>query len=137
MAKRIWVERTSDTTFEAHSSTGASITFGYGDDLFDPGDLVKIAAAGCAVSSSRFPVDHTIGSDAPLSADIDAAYDRDEDRFTDFSENITVDASGSDLSDADAETLAKRVRAYIEKQCTVAHTYRQATPVTISVTVKR
>ena len=102
-----------------------------------PGDLVKIAAAGCAVSSSRFPVDHTIGSDAPLSADIDAAYDKDEDRFTDFSENITVDASGSDLSDADAETLAKRVRAYIEKQCTVAHTYRQATPVTISVTVKR
>ena len=51
MGKRLWVERNKDGSWDAFSDDGAHIKFGKGRGVFTPGDLMKIALAGCAASS--------------------------------------------------------------------------------------
>ena len=52
MGKRLWVERNKDGSWDAFSDDGAHIKFGKGRGVFTPGDLMKIALAGCAALSS-------------------------------------------------------------------------------------
>ena len=54
MGKRLWVERNKDGSWDAFSDDGAHIKFGKGRGVFTPGDLMKIALAGCAALSSQF-----------------------------------------------------------------------------------
>ena len=56
MGKRLWVERNKDGSWDAFSEDGAHIKFGKGRGQFTPGDLMKIALAGCAALSSQFAV---------------------------------------------------------------------------------
>ena len=48
MGKRLWVERNKDGSWDAFGEDGAHIKFGKGRGQFTPGDLMKIALAGCA-----------------------------------------------------------------------------------------
>ncbi|MFR6069699.1 MAG: OsmC family peroxiredoxin, partial [Bifidobacterium adolescentis] len=54
MGKRLWVERNKDGSWDAFSEDGAHIKFGKGRGQFTPGDLMKVALAGCAALSSQF-----------------------------------------------------------------------------------
>lgn len=60
MGKRLWVERNKDGSWDAFSEDGAHIKFGKGRGQFTPGDLMKVALAGCAALSSQFAVEHTL-----------------------------------------------------------------------------
>ena len=51
MGKRLWVERNKDGAWDAFGEDGAHIKFGKGRGQFTPGDLMKIALAGCAALS--------------------------------------------------------------------------------------
>ena len=51
MGKRLWVERNKDGSWDAFSDDGAHIKFGKGRGQFTPGDLMKVALAGCAALS--------------------------------------------------------------------------------------
>ena len=55
MSKRIWVERNKDGSWDAFSDDGAHIKFGKGRGVFTPGDLMKIALAGCAATAPMTP----------------------------------------------------------------------------------
>ena len=62
MGKRLWVERNKDGSWDAFGEDGAHIKFGKGRGQFTPGDLMKIALAGCAaLSSQSIAVEHTLG----------------------------------------------------------------------------
>lgn len=61
MGKRLWVERNKDGSWDAFGEDGAHIKFGKGRGQFTPGDLMKIALAGCAALSSQFAIEHTLG----------------------------------------------------------------------------
>lgn len=137
MAERtLWVDRQDDGTFVAHSSDGARLVFGHGEGMFNPGDLAKIAVAACGELSSASPVERALGKNKGAKITVTGDYDDTNDRYNSFSEQVEVDASKAGMSDEDAAKLAKRVERHIEADCTVAHTYRQATPVDISVIVK-
>ena len=56
MGKRLWVERNKDGSWDAFGEDGAHIKFGKGRGQFTPGDLMKIALAGCAALSSQFAI---------------------------------------------------------------------------------
>ena len=118
MGKRLWVERNKDGSWDAFSDDGAHIKFGKDRGQFTPGDLMKVALAGCAALSSQFAVAHTLGDGKGAKIVVD------------------VDATDAGLSDEDAEKLADRVSRHIEKGCTVKHTYVEPTPVRMNVTVK-
>ena len=59
MGKRLWVERNKDGSWDAFGEDGAHIKFGKGRGQFTPGDLMKIALAGCAALSSQFAIEHS------------------------------------------------------------------------------
>ena len=122
MGKRLWVERNKDGSWDAFGEDGAHIKFGKGRGQFTPGDLMKIALAGCAALSSQFAVEHTLGEGKGAKIVVDGTYD--------------ADATDAGLSDEDAAKLKERVTRHIDKGCTVKHTYVEKTPVRMDVTIK-
>ena len=137
MGKRLWVERNKDGSWDAFSDDGAHIKFGKGRGVFTPGDLMKIALAGCAALSSQFAIEHTLGDGKGATIVVDGTYDADSDAYINFNEQVVVDATDAKLSEEDADKLKERVTRHIEKGCTVKHTYVQETPVRMDVTVRR
>ena len=137
MGKRLWVERNKDGSWDAFSDDGAHIKFGKGRGVFTPGDLMKIAMAGCAALSSQFAIEHTLGDGKGARIVVDGTYDADSDAYINFNEQVVVDATDAKLSEEDANKLKERVTRHIEKGCTVKHTYVQETPVRMDVTVRR
>ena len=137
MGKRLWVERNKDGSWDAFSDDGAHIKFGKGRGVFTPGDLMKIALAGCAALSSQFAIEHTLGDGKGARIVVDGTYDADSDAYINFNEQVVVDATDAKLSEEDANKLKDRVTRHIEKGCTVKHTYVQVTPVRMDVTVRR
>lgn len=137
MGKRLWVERNKDGSWDAFSDDGAHIKFGKGRGVFTPGDLMKIALAGCAALSSQFAIEHTLGDGKGARIVMDGTYDADSDAYINFNEQVVVDATDAKLSEEDANKLKERVTRHIEKGCTVKHTYVQETPVRMDVTVRR
>lgn len=137
MGKRLWVERNKDGSWDAFSDDGAHIKFGKGRGVFTPGDLMKIALAGCAALSSQFAIEHTLGDGKGARIVVDGTYDADSDAYIKFNEQVVVDATDAKLSEEDANKLKERVTRHIEKGCTVKHTYVQETPVRMDVTVRR
>lgn len=136
MGKRLWVERNKDGSWDAFSDDGAHIKFGKGRGVFTPGDLMKIALAGCAALSSQFAIEHTLGDGKGAKIVVDGTYDADSDAYINFNEQIVVDTTDAKLSEEDANKLKERVTRHIEKGCTVKHTYVQETPVRMDVTVR-
>ena len=136
MGKRLWVERNKDGSWDAFSEDGAHIKFGKGRGQFTPGDLMKIALAGCAALSSQFAVEHTLGEGKGAKIVVDGTYDADNDSYINFNETLMIDATDADLSPEDVEKLKKRVRAHVDKGCTVKHTYEQVTPVRMDIEVR-
>ena len=137
MGKRLWVERNKDGSWDAFSDDGAHIKFGKGRGVFTPGDLMKIARAGCAALSSQFAIEHTLGDGKGARIVVDGTYDADSDAYINFNEQVVVDVTDAKLSEEDADKLKERVTRHIEKGCTVKHTYVQETPVRMDVTVRR
>ncbi len=137
MGKRLWVERNKDGSWDAFSDDGAHIKFGKGRGVFTPGDLMKIALAGCAALSSQFAIEHTLGDGKGAKIVVDGTYDADSDAYINFNEQVVVDATDAKLSEEDANKLKERVTRHIEKGCTVKHTYVQETPVRMDVTIRR
>lgn len=136
MGKRLWVERNKDGSWDAFSDDSAHIKFGKGRGVFTPGDLMKIALAGCAALSSQFAIEHTLGDGKGAKIVVDGTYDADSDAYINFNEQVVVDATDAKLSEEDANKLKERVTRHIEKGCTVKHTYVQETPVRMDVTVR-
>lgn len=115
---------------------GAHIKFGKDRGQFTPGDLMKVALAGCAALSSQFAIEHTLGEGKGAKIVVDGTYDPENDAYTGFEEQVVIDASDAGLSEEDADKLKERVTRHIDKGCTVKHTYVQETPVRMNVTVK-
>ena len=137
MGKKLWVERNKDGSWDAFSEDGAHLKFGKGRGLFTPGDLAKVALAACSALSSRFAVEQALGEGRGAKISVDGVYDKDHDAYTDFTEHVDVDASDANLTDEDAAKLKERINRHIDKSCTVRHTYEQATPVTVDVTIEQ
>lgn len=136
MGKRLWVEKNKDGSWDAFSEDGAHIKFGKGAGVFTPGDLMKIALAGCAALSSEFAVSHALGEGKGARVVVDGTYDADNDSYINFNEQVVVDAIDAGLTDEDAAKLKERITRHIDKGCTVKHTYEQVTPVRMDVTIR-
>ncbi|MUH59948.1 OsmC family protein [Bifidobacterium canis] len=136
MSKRIWVERNKDGSWDAFSDEGAHIKFGKDRGQFSPGDLMKVALAGCAALSSQFAVENTVGEGKGAKVVVDGTYDADNDAYINFNETLMVDAGDANLTPEEVEKLKKRIKAHVDKGCTVKHTYEQVTPVRMDIEVR-
>lgn len=119
-APALFLERQGTRQYVARNARGGEVLVGDGPGRFSPGDLLKIALAGCnAMSCDRRLLDR-LGEDFAQVVGVSGAYDKEADRFDSFQVELVQDLSG--LSDEDRETLVRRAEAAIDRNCTIGHT---------------
>jgi len=130
---KLTVERTGKHEFLGRNDRGAAVRLGRtgAADAFTPGELLQIAAAGCAAITVEEFVTRRAGADAPILATVDherAAGVREYERLT-----VTLRA---DLSFLDDEMRARVVRAMhtsVQRECTVSRTVERGAPVELII----
>jgi len=130
----LWVERTGVRRYTGRSSRGAEVLVGSetDDGVFTPGELLKIALAGCSGLSSDEPLRRRLGDDYQAVIRVSGPADREQERYPLLDENLEIDLSG--LSEADIERLLIVVNRAIDQACTVGRTLKAGTTVSFDVT---
>ncbi len=130
----LWVERTGIRRYTGRSSRGAEVLIGSATDdgVFTPGELLKIALAGCSGLSSDQPLRRRLGDDYPAVIRVSGDADRDAERYPLLAERLEIDLSG--LSAEEKERLLLVVNRAIDQACTVGRTLKSGTEVTLEIT---
>ena len=130
----LWVERTGIRRFTGRSSRGAEVLIGSASDdgVFTPGELLKIALAGCSGLSSDEPLRRRLGDDYQAVIRVSGPADREQERYPLLEENLEIDLSG--LSESEIERLVIVVNRAIDQVCTVGRTLKAGATVTFDVT---
>jgi len=134
---RLWVERTGARRYVGHNSRGATVEIGdisY-DDAFTPGELLKVALAGCSGLSADNAVARRLGDDVAVTIDVEGLADDDEDRYPQLTERFTVDLSGLDPDQR--ERLLTVMHRAIDQHCTVGRTLKAGAEIELTVVGER
>jgi uncharacterized OsmC-like protein len=134
---RLWVERTGTRRYVGHSSRGARVEIGdisY-DEAFTPGELLKIALAGCSGLSADAAMARRLGDDVDVTIEVGGLSDEAEDRYPALAERLVVDLSGLE-PDARDRLLTVMHRA-IDQHCTVGRTLQAGAQVELTVVGER
>jgi uncharacterized OsmC-like protein len=129
----LWVERTGVRRYTGRSSRGAEVLIGSVTDegVFTPGELMKIALAGCAGLSSDQPLRRRLGDEYPAVIRVSGDADRDQERYPQLAEKLEVDLSG--LSEEDKQRLLVVVTRAIDQVCTVGRTLKSGAEITFDI----
>lgn len=128
-----WAERTGTRVFTGRNSRGAVVKIGPSDAgaVFTPGELLKVALAGCAGMSADFPLARRLGPDFAATVRVSGLSDEVEDRYTDLEEELVVDLAG--IEGAALERLLTVVHRAVDEHCTVARTLSAGVSVQLTV----
>jgi len=129
----LWVERTGIRRFTGRSDRGAEVLIGSvtDDGVFTPGELLKIALAGCSGLSSDEPLRRRLGDEFPAVIRVSGDADREQERYPALRETLEIDLSG--LSEQEKERLLVVVNRAIDQVCTVGRTLKAGTEITFEV----
>lgn len=129
----LWVERTGVRRYTGRSSRGAEVFIGSEDveGVFTPGELLKIALAGCSGLSSDQPLRRRLGDDYPATIRVSGQADREQERYPLLEESLELDLSG--LSADDLTRLLTVVERAVDQVCTVGRTLKSGTKVNFEV----
>jgi uncharacterized OsmC-like protein len=129
----LWVERTGIRRYTGRSSRGAEVLIGSETDegVFTPGELLKIALAGCSGLSSDQPLRRRLGDDYPAVIRVSGPADRDEERYPRRAETLEGDLSG--LSAEETVRLLLVVNRAIDLVCTVGRTLKAGAEISFEV----
>ena len=129
----LWVERTGIRRYTGCSDRGAQVLIGSVTDegVFTPGELLKIALAGCSGLSSDEPLRRRLGDDYPAVIRVSGDADREQERYPALRESLEIDLSG--LSAQEKERLLLVVSRAIDHVCTVGRTLKAGTEITLDV----
>ncbi len=129
----LWVERTGIRRYTGRSDRGAEVLIGSvtDDGVFTPGELMKIALAGCSGLSSDEPLRRRLGDDYPAVIRVSGDADREQERYPALRETLEIDLSG--LSQQERERLLVVVGRAIDQVCTVGRTLKSGTEITFEV----
>lgn len=129
----LWVERTGIRRYTGRSDRGAEVLIGSvtDDGVFTPGELMKIALAGCSGLSSDEPLRRRLGDDYPAVIRVCGDADREQERYPALKETLEIDLSR--LTDQEKERLLIVVNRAIDQVCTVGRTLKSGTEITFEV----
>ncbi|MFI2753257.1 OsmC family protein [Cellulomonas sp. P22] len=133
----LWVERTGRRTYTGRSSRGAEVKIGpvEAGAVFTPGELLKIALAGCTGMSADSALAHRLGDDVAVEVHVAGPSDPDEDRYPVLTERLVVDLSS--LDPAQRERLLTVVHRAVDGHCTVGRTLTHGATVELTVEGER
>ena len=101
------------------------------EGVFTPGELLKIALAGCSGLSSDQPLRRRLGDDYPATIRVSGPADREQERYPLLEESLELDLSG--LSADDLTRLLTVVERAVDQVCTVGRTLKTGTKVNFEV----
>ncbi|KAA0112310.1 OsmC family protein [Mycolicibacterium sp. P1-5] len=129
----LWVERTGIRRYTGRSSRGAQVLIGSETEegVFTPGELLKIALAGCSGLSSDQPLRRRLGDEYSAVIRVSGAADREQERYPLLEEKLEIDLSG--MSAEEVERLVVVVSRAIDQVCTVGRTLKSGTEVRFEV----
>ena len=129
----LWVERTGVRRYTGRSSRGAEVFIGSEDveGVFTPGELLKIALAGCSGLSSDQPLRRRLGDDYEATVRVSGQADREQERYPLLEESLELDLSG--LPADDLTRLLTVVERAVDQVCTVGRTLKTGTKVNFEV----
>ncbi len=129
----LWVERTGNRTYLGRNGRGAEVAIGplENDGSFSPGELLKVALAGCTGLTADTVLARRLGDGFRATIRVSGTKHLFEDRYPLITEDIEVDLSR--LSNADRARLLKIVHKAAEEHCTVARTITAGTSVVLNV----
>lgn len=128
----LYLERQGVRQYVARNARGGELILGDGPGRFSPGDLLKIALAGCNAMSSDKRMADRLGEDFKQFIGVSGDYDESEDRFTAFQVEMVQDLSA--LSEQETADLIRRATGAINRNCTIGHTFDHAVPYTKTFT---
>ena len=118
----VWVERTGTRTYRGRNSRGATVDIGPAshDAAFTPGELLKVALAGCAGLTVDSALARRLGDEYPTTITTRGRSDEESDRYPELHEELIVDLSG--LDPEERERVITVVSRAIAAHCTVGRT---------------
>ena len=132
---RWWVERTGRRSYLGHNDRGATVLMADSDDglpgSFTPGELLKLALAGCSGMTCDRNAARRLGDDFAATIVIESVTHETEDRYAGFTTRVLLDTTGLDETER-AALVATLTRA-IATGCTVGLTLKNEVPVELRV----
>lgn len=135
-ASRTWVGRQGTRRWVGRNERGGRVEIGPGDPpgAFSPGELLRIALAGCVGLTVDAPLERRTGSDGPATVAADIAPVPGEDRYDALTSRLLVDLSSLASLDDDARTrLLTSLHCAVAGHCTVGRTLEAGAVVTFTV----
>ena len=134
---QLWVERTGKRLYTGRNSRGAEVSIGgvEVDGAFSPGELLKIALAGCSGLASDSALRHRLGDDVDVTIHVSGMSDDETDRYPALLEELVVDLSALDATAR--ERLLTVVHRAIDQHCTVGRILEAGATVQLTVTGER
>lgn len=119
------VTRTGTRTYEGMNERGSTVRIGpvEAEGHFTPGELLKLALAGCAGMSSDRVAARRLGEDYAITIWAHGMSDREENRYLRIDEELLVDLSG--LGEAERSALIDIMSKAIDRGCTVARSVHE------------
>ncbi len=132
-ADGLWVDRIGTRRYVGHNTRGAQVLIGpaAAGAVFTPGELMKIALAGCSGMSADAALARRLGDDARVSVHVSGPSDPAEVRYPALHEELVVDLSG--LSPDERDRVETIIRRAIDRSCTVGRTLRQSASVELTI----
>lgn len=129
----LWVERTGTRTYTGRSSRGAEVLIGPAEAgaVFTPGELLKIALAGCTGMSADNALSRRLGADVPVTVHVSGQADRENEYYPALAEELVVDMSS--LDETQRARLLAVVQRAVAQVCTVGRTLARSTPIDLVI----
>jgi uncharacterized OsmC-like protein len=132
-ADGLWAERVGPDCYDGFNARGARVRMGpiAAGGVFTPGELLKIALAGCAGMSADHALARRLGADVPVTVHVAGPKLRSDERYPSLHEELVVDLSG--LAPSDRDRVVTVIRRAIDRNCTVGRTLEHSTTVDLTI----
>ncbi|MGO1316131.1 MAG: OsmC family protein [Cellulomonadaceae bacterium] len=129
----LWIERIGARQYTAHNGRGARVEIGSieHDGRFTPGELLKLALAGCTGLTSDAILARRLGDGYAATVRVAGPKDPDDDRYPELHERLEVDLTG--LDESMRTRLITAVERALDSSCTVARTLTRGAQVHLQV----
>ncbi|WP_067574694.1 OsmC family protein [Nocardia acidivorans] len=132
----LWAERTGIRAYTGRNNRGGEVLIASAGvpGAFTPGELLKIALAGCTGLSADFTLARKLGDDFDATVRVRGDADRENETYPELTESFELDLS--ELDDATRERLLVAAQRSIDRVCTVGRTLKAGTTVNLTFRVE-
>ncbi|WP_282779409.1 OsmC family protein [Nocardia sp. CC201C] len=131
----LWVERTGTRAYTGRNNRGGEVLIASQGvpGAFTPGELLKIALAGCTGLSTDFTLSRRLGDNFDATVRVSGDADRENELYPELNESFELDMS--ELDEESRQRLLVAAQRAIDKVCTVGRTLKAGTVVNLSFTI--